>query len=516
MKEKISGLFQKFGRVIVDPVLYLAVVGIVLAISTIFSIPDNQFLKNIGTLLSAATNSAIIGNLAIILCIGITAGFAKKQKTNAAIFGLISYLMFLYVNNAYLTITDSLIADGSAGMGLFATGQAIVLGVQVTDINVFGGVIVGILASVVYNKAIEIKVPEVLRIYGGPRLALIIMVPVIIIFSMLVTVIWPPVAKGINAFSEFIINSGGFGVLLYGFLNRFLIPTGLHHFLWMPFCFTPIGGTAVIDGVTAYGAANIFYAEMPLISSGALTTVDSSIRFASFGFAKVFLTLGAITAMIFTSKLENKKAVAAMLIPIYITAALAGITEALDFIIIFASPWLWVAKSLLTGLGEMTIFLLGIKTYNIYGLIELLTVNLALPFGVTKFHLYLLVGVVFTVITFLTFVFIIKKFNIMTPGRSDEWGNEAAENNVKKDFNSDELALNVIEGFGGIDNIKTIGCCMTRLRAQLVNPELINKEFLTKVSNKGIVTNGNEVQLVVGLKVQDVLDTVKPYLKTED
>ncbi len=515
MKEKLAVIFQNFGRVIVDPVLYLAVVGIVLAISTVCSITNVPFLTNLGTLLSAATNSAIIGNLALVLCVGLTAGFAKKQKANAAVFGLMSYIMFLYVNNAYLTMTGQLIADGAAGMGLFATGQAIVLGLQVTDINVFGGIIIGCLAAWIYNKAIDIKVPEVLKIYGGPRLALLIMIPVIIVFSIAVTVLWPPVANFINNMSAFIRSSGGLGVFLFGFLNRSLIPTGLHHFLWMPFDFTAIGGTAVIDGATVNGAANIFYAEMPLIANGTLTTLDSSIRFASFGFAKEFLTLGAALAMIYCARPENKKAVAAMIIPVYITASLAGITEAMDFIILFASPWLWIAKGMLTGLGEMTLFLLGIKTYNIYGFIELFTINLTLPWSVTKFPLYILVGLAFVVITFVVFTALIKKFNFMTPGRAADWGQEAGTSETTA-LPNNEIVTNIIEGLGGKDNIKTMGCCMTRLRTQVVDQNLVKEDLLKKVSSKGIVRKGNEVQVIIGLNVHDIYDLVKPALKIED
>ena len=418
MKNKLKSVIQKFGRVIVDPVLYLAVVGIVLAISTIFSL-GGGILANIGTLLNAATNSAIIGNLAVILCVGLCAGFAKKEKANAAVFGLMSYLIFLYANNAYLTITNALVEDGAAGMGLFATGQAMVLGVQVTDLNVFGGVIIGCISGWMYNKLIDVKVPEVLRIYGGPRLALLAMVPFMILFAIAATYFWPPIASAIR---------------------NVLIPTGLHHFFWMPFDFTAIGGTAVVGGETVYGAANIFYAEMPLIANGTLTTVDSSLRFASFGFAKEFLTLGAVLAMIYCSKAENRKAVTAMLVPIYITACLAGITEALDFIILFASPVLWIAKGLLTGLGEMTLFLSGCKTYNIYGLIELLTVNLALPMSVTKLYLYFIIGIIFTGLTFVVFTFLIKKLNINTPGRADDWGEEAGTNSSEPVVVNDEIA----------------------------------------------------------------------------
>lgn len=516
MKHKIASSFQKFGHVIVDPILYLAVVGIVLAISTLFSL-GSGLVANIGTLLSAMTNSAIIGNLSVVLCVGLTAGFAKKQKSNAAVFGLISYLMFLYANNAYLTMTNQLVKSGAAGMGLFATGQASVLGIQVTDLNVFGGVIIGCLAGWIYNKAIDIKVPEVLRIYGGPRLALLIMIPVMIVFSILATIVWPPVASFINNASSFINTSGGFGVFLFGFLNRVLIPTGLHHFLWMPFDFTAIGGTAVVNGNTYYGAANIFYAEMPLIASGKITAMDSSVRFAAFGFAKEFCTLGAILAMIYCSRRENRKAVASMLVPIYITASLAGITEALDFIILFSSPWLWIAKGVLTGLSEMSLFLFGVRTYNIYGFIELFTVNLALPAGVTKFPLYLLIGVVFVGLTFAVFAFMIKKFNFMTPGRAEDWGEEAAaENSPALTSSGSDMVENIILGLGGKENIVSMGCCITRLRTQVKDASLIDEAVLNKVPNKGIVKNDKEIQLIIGMKVHDVYDAVRPALRIED
>lgn len=520
--KKITEKFKEFGHVIVDPVLYLAVVGIVLAISTLFTLTKTGFLNNLGTILNAATNSAIIGNLSLILCVGLCGGFARKQKANASIFALLTYLMFLYANNAFLSLSGKLVADGAAGMGLFATGQAMVLGVQVTDVNVFGGIIVGCLAAYIWNRAIDIKVPEYLKIYGGPRMALLIMVPTIIIFSILIAYVWPTVASAINAISMGIQNSGGLGVLIYGFLNRFLIPTGLHHFLWMPFCFTPIGGTAVIGGETFVGATNIFYAEMPLIANGTLTTLDSSIRFAHFGFAKEFCTLGVALAFIRMSRPENRKAVVAMMIPMYITVSLAGITEPMDFTILFASPILWLAKGILTGLSEMVLYLFGVQAYNIFGFIELFTVNTALPNSVTHFVTYLIVGVVFAALTYLVFCFLIKRFNYETPGRAANWGAENA--NAAADLKAvggakitltQESVENIIKGLGGAENIEHMGHCMTRLRTTVKDASKVDKELLKKAQNKGMFIEGNEVQLVYGLNVTDVFDTIAAILHIE-
>jgi len=515
MKEKLSAMFKKFGHVIVDPVLYLAVIGIVLAISSLCSL-GSGFIYHIYELLNAAANSAVLGNLPVILCVGLTAGYAKKQKANAAVLGLISYLMYVYINNAYLTMTNSLVADGAAGMGLFGTGQAMVLGVQCTDINVFGGIIIGCLAGYVWNKVIDIKVPEVLRIYGGPRLVLLVMLPVMICFSILAAIVWPGVAKAIEAIANVINKSGGLGVFIYGALNRGLIPTGLHHFFWMPFCFTPLGGTATIGGETYYGATNIFYGEMPLIANGTLTTLDTSIRYAHFGFAKEFIALGTALAIIYTARPENKKAVAAMIIPIYITASLAGITEAMDFTVVFSSIWLWVFKSVLVGLSEMILFLIGNQTYNIFGWFELFTINFlsGLPASVTGIWVYLGLGVVFVILTFFLMSWFIRKFDINTPGRAADWGEEASAN-ADVEYNN-AMAITYVEAMGGKDNIKSCGCCMTRLRAEINDPSKVNEELLKTIPNTGIVKQGNEVQLVIGLKVHDFFDLVKPILKIED
>jgi PTS system arbutin-like IIC component len=526
--KSIAQKFKEFSHVIVDPVLYLAVVGIVLAISTILSLISSTFLNDLGTILNSATNSAIIGNLPVILCVGICAGFAKKQKANASVFALMTYLMFLYANNAFLSITGQLVEEGAAGMGLYATGQATVLGIQVTDVNVFGGIIIGCLAAFIWNKAIEIKIPEYLKIYGGPRMALLIMIPVIVGFAILMAYVWPSIASVINALSQGIQNAGGFGVFVYGFLNRFLIPTGLHHFLWMPFCYTPLGGTATVAGETVYGATNIFYAEMPLIANGTITTLDSSIRFAHFGFAKEFCALGVALAFIRASKPKNRKAVAAMMIPMYITVSLAGITEPLDFTILFASPVLWLAKGVLTGLSEMVLYLLHNQVYNIFGFIELFSVNLALPNSVTHLTTYLLVGVIFVALTYIVFVFLIKTFNYMTPGRADDWGaentaselSESGEASIaeekKEAYLSDKSVENIIEGLGGVDNIDNMAHCMTRLRTTVKDPSKINEELLKNTQSKGMFKNGKEVQLVYGLNVTEIFEQMAAILHIED
>lgn len=519
--DKVKTAFQNFGRAIVDPILYLAVTGIILAIATLCSL-GSGIIADLGMLLSTATNSAVIGNMPIIFAVGLTAGFARKQKSNAAVFGLISYLMFLYVNSAYLTLTGQLAEAGA--QGLYGTGQAMVSGLQVTDVNVFGGVLIGCFCGWLYNKLIDVKVSDYIRIYGGPRLALLAMIPLSIVFGIGVTVVWPPIASAISSASSFIAASGGLGVFIYGFLNRVLVPLGMHHFMWMPFNYSAIGGTAVVAGQSISGAANIFYAELPLIADGSLTIVDPSVRFAMFGFGKEFVTLGAVLAIIVTSRPENRKAVVAMLVPIYITAMLSGVTEPLDFMILFASPILWVAYSLFFGLGEMLLFVLGVRLLNLFGGIELLTVNLPLPMGVTKLPIYIILGVVFAAASFVVLTMVIKKLNLMTPGRSVEWSAEVSgdidalesSGTMEVDAKQQEMVQNIIDGLGGKDNIRTLGCCMTRLRVEVKDPSKVSEETIKKGIDKGLFKNGTNVQIVVGTNVYSVYDLLRPILNLED
>lgn len=515
MKEKISTIFKNFSHTIVHPVMYLSVIGIVLAISSLLSL-GTGVIYNIHTLLNAAANSAVIGNLSVILCVGLTAGFAKKQKANAAVLGLIVYFMYVYINNAYLTMTNQLIEFGAAGMALFGTGQTFVFGIQCTDINVFGGILIGCLTGYVWNKVVDIKVPEALRIYGGPRLVLLVMIPVMIAFSILMAIVWPGVANAISAIEKVIETSGGLGVFIYGAFNRGLIPTGLHHFFWMPFNFTAIGGVAEIAGQTYYGATNIFFAEMPLIANGTLTVLNPSIKYAHFAFAKEFIALGIALAMIATARKENRKAVTAMIIPIYITASLAGITEAMDFVVVFSSVWLWIFKAIFVGLSEMVLFLLGNQTYNIYGWFELITVNFlsGLPTAVTGVWVYLGVGVIFVIVSYFAFVWFIKRFKIMTPGRAADWANEATgTTNVTYTKAHADI---YIEALGGKENIKSCSVCMTRLRSAVKDLAKIDEAKLNTIPNTGIVIVGNEVQLVIGMNVHDIYDLVRPILKIED
>ena len=227
MKEKLIKLMNKFSRSMTGIVMFLAIMGTVIALATIMKL---EFMPEpivaFGGLISSMMD-AMLNNLSLIFCVGLTTTMAKNKKVDAALVATISYLMFLAVNNAWLTSQGMLAEPGE--MGLFGTGQAIVLGFQVSDMGVFLGMILGCITAFVFNKFANVEFSDMFKIYGGSRLAFAVMIPVVLVLGVGVTYIWPTVNDGIAATTEFMKDAGPGGVFAYAFGNRFLIPTGLHH-----------------------------------------------------------------------------------------------------------------------------------------------------------------------------------------------------------------------------------------------------------------------------------------------
>lgn len=502
MGDKITQSMQKFSRSVIVPVKFMAVMGLFLAISVILQLEFMpSFIQTFGLLIKTMMDG-MLNNLSLIFCIGIAAALANKNKAEAALIALISFLFFLAANNTWLSLTNQLAESGE--MGLFGTGQGMVLGFQVVDMNVFLGMIIGCLVGYFHNKFSDKKFADFLSIYGGSRYTFMLLIPTILVLAIAMSYIWPVINGWISSLSGFILTTGLLGVFIYAFGNRFLIPTGLHHLLWMPFCFTPLGGTAEINGQMYSGAVNIFYAQMA--NAGSITTLDPSLRFATFGFVKIFGSIAVAAAIIYCAKKERKDEVKGMILPSAFVATIAGITEPLDFSFLFTSPLLWLVHSLLTAISETVLWGLGARTYMLYGLIDTVISNSAFNPSVTKFYLVIIVGIIMTVIWFFTFVFLINKLNIKTPGREEVVVEGAGKN--APDSSDDDINL-VIVGLGGEANIETVANCMTRLRVIVKDENQVDKHILEKVSKqKGIVTNGKNIQVIIGMGVQSFKEDV--------
>ena len=529
MKAKIMDSMQKFSKAMFVPVLILPIAGILIAIGNVFTNPrliekfgflDNPITMGFGSILSAAL-LPVLTNLGVIFCVGIALGLANKKKAEAAFTALLGYLVFLYAMNKFMELRDMLVAPDQ----LQGSGQALVLGVQVLDMGVFLGIILGIVVALIHNRFIDTTFNNAFQVYGGARFVFIVLIPVLVLAAILLSFIWPVIQQGIDGLGGVIQKTGNFGIFLYGSLERLLIPTGLHHLIYTPFLYTSLGGVAEVGGQVFEGARNIYFAE---IADPAVRVLSQSVIWDARGISKMFGLIGACLAMYQTAKPENKIKVKAILIPAVVTSFVAGVTEPIEFSFMFVAPALFVIHSALSGLSMVALNILGSRAIGPNGFIDFLLYNIPLGTEKTRWPIYLLVGVAFFFIYYFIFRFLIVKFNFKTVGREDE--DQETKLYSKKDYNEkkssvpadgglvaptsdDELSGKIAEGLGGAENIKTIDNCYTRLRLKLEKPGLVNEGLLkNQTQAKGVISNGENVHVVYGLTVPQIREKLEKYL----
>lgn len=518
MKERLMKSASTFSKAIIQPVMFMAVTGIILSVCAIFKLEMMPAaLKEVGNFVFNIMSGGMIGQLSAIFCVGIAAALAKpKYKTDAAILGIITYLVFLYANNAWLTVTDRLAEAGK--QGLYGTGQGTVFGIQVTDMGVFLGILLGVFVGVMVNKFGEIKLHKYLAPYSGTKSAYILIVFATILFAIGITYLWPAVNAAVEAVVKATTTAGSVGFFFYGFLNRLLLPLGLHHFLWMPIFYTPLGGTAEIAGQAYNGAFNIWLAELG--NAGSISSMHPSIGYlANFGSSS--LPIGIAFALWKTARPENRKKVAAILIPTVTTAFLAGVTEPLEFLFLFLSPVLWTAHAVVYGLSMLLTNLVGINIQFDTG-INMMINSFAFPSQLGHQYLIPVVFLVTAVLEYFVFKTLIVRLNIPTLGREPK---DTSIETVSLDETIDvktpvegEAAFepqiqNIVAGLGGADNIESIINCYTRLRVDVKDADKVNLQILKeKVQASGIVDKGKHIQIIIGVGVEEEREKVEAYL----
>lgn len=321
--------------------------------------------------------------------------------------------------------------------------------------------------------------------------------------------IWPIFNMVINGFGNLLAAAGAFGTFIYGFLERLLIPTGLHHILNQLIRFTPIGGTAMIDGEQISGALNIFN-QLLMSSNPDMDVMRQATRFLTQG-THPFMVFGlpaACYAMYKTAYPKNKAKVKGMLLAAGLTSFFTGITEPIEFAFFFISPFLWLFHAFMAGMSFLINTLLGVCIGNAGGgLVDLVL------FGVlrgpeTKWILNVAIGFIYAVIYFLVFRWAIVKFNIKTPGREDE----TDEINYTDEIT--ELGSAIMAAIGGKDNIVEIDNCISRLRLILKDTSVVNETALKATGSLGLIRiNETACQIVYGAKVEKAAAELKRAVK---
>ncbi len=540
MKQRGGGFFsvlQRVGRAFMLPIALLPIAGLLLGVGASFTniatleaynligfMGPGTVLYSIFTLLSSV-GTVIFDNLPLLFAMGVALGMAENEKATATLSAAIAFFVMHKTINALLDISGRL-APGAMAEGTIAN----VVGIQSLQMGVFGGIIVGLGVAWLNNRFYKIRLPNVISFFGGTRFVPIISTTAYIFVGVLMFFAWPFVQSGIYALGDLVLRSGYAGTLIYGFIERILIPFGLHHVFYLPFWQTGVGGSALIDGVMVYGAQNIFFAE--LASANVTRFSVSATRFMSGKFPLMIFGLpGAALAMYTCADSKKKKVAGGLLLSAALTSMLTGITEPIEFTFLFVAPVLYVIHSVLAGLSYMLMHILNVGVGMTFsgGLIDLTLFGILQGNAKTNWLMVPLVGVFYFAVYFFLFRFLIRWRDYATPGREADAEEvklyTRADYNKKKeeadgaeqgsvDGDAHALSRMILDGLGGKDNIVTLDCCATRLRVSVKDESLVSDAALKASGASGVIRRGGGVQVVYGPQVSVIKSELEDYMRT--
>ncbi|MEG0267228.1 MAG: glucose-specific PTS transporter subunit IIBC [Carnobacterium sp.] len=504
---------QQFGKSFMLPIAILPAAGLLLGIggalsnpNTIVAYPilDIIWLQAIFTIMSSAGN-IVFANLPVIFAVGVAIGLARNDKGTAALAALIGYLVMHSTTNAILGLTGNLVTEDLASVG-----QGVTLGIQTLESGVFGGIVIGVMASWLHNRFYKIELPQYLGFFGGSRFVPIITSFGAIILGSIMYFVWPLFQNVIFSVGDVVNATGYIGTFFYGFILRLLGPFGLHHIFYLPFWQTALGGTLEVGGNLVQGTQNIFFAQ--LADPSTVQFFEGTSRFMSGRFiTMMFGLVGAALAIYHTAKPENKKVVGGLMLSAALTSFLTGITEPLEFSFLFIAPALYVVHAFFDGLAFMLAHIFEITIGQTFsgGFIDFLLFGVLQGNAKTHWITVVLIGIVWFFLYYFTFKFLILKFNFKTPGRTDEL--EVAENKGKPEGR----ALNIINALGGEENVVNVDNCATRLRITVKDGTKVNQEALKETGSKGVLIRGNGVQVIYGPQVTVIKNEVTEILGDE-
>lgn len=500
---------QRFGKSFMLPVAVLPAAGLLLGIGGALSNPntiaaypflDVAWLQGIFTIMASA-GSIVFANLAVLFAVGVAVGLAKGDKGTAGLASLLAYLVMNATINALLTLSGKLAAANPG-----AVGQGMALGTQTLETGVFGGVVIGLVTSLLHNRYNKIALPQFLGFFGGSRFVPIVSSMAAIVVGAVMTVVWPHFQKLIFGMGGLVDATGYFGTFIYGFVLRMLGPFGLHHIFYLPFWTTALGGTEMINGQLVEGTQRIFFAQ--LADPNTQQFYAGTSRFMSGRFiTMMFGLIGACLAMYHTAKPENRKRVAGLLISAALTSFLTGITEPIEFSFLFIAPVLYVIHAVFDGLAFMLAHMLHITIGQTFsgGFIDFILFGVLQGEAKTNWLFVPLVGIPWFFLYYFTFRFVITRFNFKTPGREDVTVQS-------EQMAAGERPAQVIAALGGKENIVELDCCATRLRVTLHDGALIDEALLKETGARAVIRRGNGVQVIYGPHVTIIKNEVEEIL----
>ena len=479
-KLNLFGSLQKVGKALMLPVAVLPVAGLLLGIgSAHFGIIPAQ-VSNI----MKASGDVIFGNLPLIFAIGVALGFTD----NDGVSGVAATVGFL-VMNATLGVMA----------GIFHVTPATVMGIPTMDTGVFGGILAGGLAAIMFQHFYRIDLPTYLGFFSGKRFVPIITAVGAIVLGVVLSFLWPPVQRGIDLFSHWAaVGSPRSAATVYGFVERLLLPFGLHHIWNVPFFFE-MGSFKDAAGKVVHGDINRFFAGDR--SAGILA---GAFLFKMFGLP------GAALAMWRSAKPENRKHVGGIMISAALTSFLTGITEPIEFSFMFVAPGLYLVHAVLAASTQFVSNTLGMHmgfTFS-QGGIDFVMFN-ALGHQATRWWLVLVLGPAYGLLYYFVFRWSIEYFHLKTPGREDETATVAAVATK-----GDERARDLVLAFGGRNNITALDACITRLRVSVTDTARVDRAKLKAMGAAEVLQVGNSEQAIFGTASENLKTDMEIYLKS--
>ncbi len=530
MKEKMFGILQRVGRSFMLPIALLPIAGLMLGIGSSFTNPTmletyrlTAVIKEGGILytlldIMSKTGGVVFDNLALLFAIGVSIGMAKKEKEVAALSGVIGYLIM----NAAIS---ALISAKGGVEAMTANSTTTTMGITTLQMGVFGGIIVGLGAAALHNRFYKIKLPQVLSFFGGTRFVPIIVSVVYLMVGIIMFYIWPVIQIGIAGLGQLVLDSGYVGTWIYGIIERALIPFGLHHVFYMPFWQTELGGATLVDGVMVQGAQNIFFAELASKTTEQFSVSATRFMTGKFPFM-IFGLPAAAYAMYKTARPEKKKVAYGLLLSAALTSMLTGITEPLEFTFLFVAPIMYAVHCVLAGLSYMLMHILNVGVGMTFsgGIIDLVLFGVLQGNTKTGWIWIVIIGLLYAIIYYVVFYYMIKKFNLKTPGREmdheetklytrKDMKRPGSLNNVNENSEEDAVSAMIVNGLGGIDNLSDIDCCATRLRVTVLDSNLVFDRVLKESGASGVIHKGNGVQIIYGPQVSVIKSKLEDYIE---
>lgn len=545
MKQLLSFEFwQKFGKALMVVVAVMPAAGLMISIGKSIPLisPDMQMLITIGGVIESI-GWAIIGNLHLLFALAIGGSWAKERAGGAFAAG-IAFVLINRITGAVFGVNSAMLADDKAFTHtLFGTKIMVkgfftsVLESPALNMGVFVGIIAGFVGANAYNKYYNYrKLPDALSFFNGKRFVPFVVILWSTIVALILAIVWPYIQAGINNFGLWIASSKDTAPILapflFGFLERLLLPFGLHHMLTIPINYTQLGGTYEIlsgsqAGTKVFGQDPLWLAwatDLVNLSHAGDTSqynqVLNDFTPARFKVGQMIGSSGILMGLALAMYRNVDKDKLPKYKSMYFSAALAvfltGVTEPLEFMFMFVAVPLYVVYAFIQGAAFAMADIINLRVHS-FGTIELLTrTPLAIKAGLGGDLInFVLTTLGFAVITYFLANFLIKKFNFATPGRNGNYEADVVDEAGATDVKADDQVIQIIHLLGGKQNIKDVDACMTRLRVSVNDRDLVGNEAAWKKAGAmGLIVKDNGVQAVYGPKADVLKSDIEDLLQS--